>query len=136
MSQKNNSFLEVDRLFVCVQDGAQAISVLKKFGLYFADTTIVSKSEGTRSQICFLDNLYLAIIWLSDECSESKSVINFSARVNSQDNRASPFGIGLSKKKDSSVLNTDNYPVDDLAIDRYIAYSEQNQKNIIEPSFF
>ncbi|MEM8829560.1 MAG: hypothetical protein AAGE96_09425 [Cyanobacteria bacterium P01_G01_bin.19] len=134
--QKNNSSFEIDRIFVCVQDGDRAIAILKQFGLYFPDTVIVSESEGTRSQICFLDNRYLAIVWLKDERSRSSSAINFPARVNWQDSRASPFGVGLSRIRDTLPLSWDDYPVENLTVDRYIAYSKQNQRNIIEPSVF
>lgn len=136
LSQKINSSLEIDRLFVCVKEGTKAISILKHFGLYCPDTIITSKTEGTRSQIFFLENMYLAIIWLGDEPPRSPTAINFPARVNWRDTRTSPFGIGLSRKQDSSLLGIDDYPVDDLTIDNYIAYSEQNQKNAIEPLIF
>lgn len=136
LSQKINSSLKIDRLFVCVKEGTKAISILKHFGLYCPDTIITSKTEGTRSQIFFWENMYLAIVWLDNETLQSPTAINFSARVNWRDTRTSPFGIGLSRKQDSSPLEMNDYPVEDLAIDSYIAYSKQNQKNAIEPLVF
>ncbi|MEL6437960.1 MAG: hypothetical protein AAFQ80_01715 [Cyanobacteria bacterium J06621_8] len=136
LNQRNSSLLEIDRLFVCVQEGANAVSILENFGLYFPDTVIRSEAEGTKSRICFLENLYLAIIWLEDKPPSSQTAINFPARVNWQDNHTSPFGIGLSRRQEPDVTTLDSCPISDLRVDKYLAYSQKNQQNAIEPLVF
>lgn len=136
LSQKTPFSLDIDRFFVCVEDGTKAVLILQKLGLYCPNTIITSKSQGTQSQIFFFDNIYMAIIWLTDDLQRSDAAINFHARVNWQVTRTSLFGIGLSRKKDLTESEIFRYPVDDLTIDSYIAYSQQNQRNEIEPLSF
>ena len=136
LSQKNNFSFEIDRLFICVKNATKVISVLKQLGLYCPDTIVSSRSQGTRSQIFFFENIYIAIIWLGDESHKLDTTINFPARVNWQQTRTSPFGIGLSRRQDMPQLLMPDYPVDDLEIDNCIAYSGQNQKNALEPLVF
>jgi len=136
LSKNINSYLEVDRLFVCAKHGEKAISMLRQLGLYCPNTVVSSQSQGTRSQIFFFQNIYLAVIWLGDESPQLDTGINFAARVNWRDSHASPFGIGLSRKKNLSRLYNKQYPVNDLVINNYVAYSQQNQKSSLEPLVF
>ena len=136
LNNRINLSLGIDRLFICVKQGEQAVSILRQFGLYCPNTIVRSKSQGTRSQIFFFENMYMAIIWLEDEFEQKNTLVNFPARVNWQETRTSPFGIGLSKKQDIYQLDSKEYPVDDMVISSYIAYSEQNQKNTSEPVIF
>lgn len=136
LSSRINLSLGIDRLFICVKHGEQAVSILRRLGLYCPNTIVRSKSQGTLSQIFFFENMYVAIIWLENESLQKNTPVNFAARVNWQKTHTSPFGIGLSKKQDIYKLDSEEYPVDDLAISNYIAYSQQNQKNTSEPIIF
>ncbi|MEL6495864.1 MAG: hypothetical protein AAFQ41_12210 [Cyanobacteria bacterium J06623_7] len=136
LSKKIDAHLEVDRLFVCVKQGEKAISSLRQLGLYCPNTIIESTSQGTRSQIFFFHNIYLAVIWLGDKSQPQDLAIDFAARVNWQDSLSSPFGIGLSRKKSRLWLGDNPYPVDDLIINHHVGYSQQNQKNSLEPLVF
>ena len=133
---KTNSHLEIDRLFICTDRGEKAISMLRQLGLYCPSTVVQSKSQGTRSQIFFFQNIYIAIIWLGDEDRQLDTAIDFKKRVNWRESLASPFGVGLSKKSNMSESAKSELPVDDWVVNNHIAYSQQNQKSSLEPLFF
>ncbi len=136
LSSKSNLSFGIDRFFICVKQGDKAISTLRQLGLYCPDTIIRSESQGTLSQIFFFANMYMAIIWLENESQQKNTSINFAARVNWQETRTSPFGIGLSKQEEIYELSEKEYFTDDLIISKYVAYSQQNQKNTSEPLIF
>lgn len=138
---KNDFCLEMDRLFFCVKDGLEVVSILQDIGLNCPSTIVKSNSQGTLSKIFFFQNIYLAIVWPGDNSSQVleqlQTGIDFSARANWQQTNASPFGIGLSRRQsNNSNLNINRDLIQDLVIDNNIYYSEQNQKNILEPFVF
>ncbi|MEM9274641.1 MAG: hypothetical protein AAGA80_17010 [Cyanobacteria bacterium P01_F01_bin.143] len=135
----SNFFLDIDRLFLCVANGLEAISILQEFGLCFSNTVIKSSSQNTSSQVCFFKNIYLEILWPENIQQQIDTEINFSARANWQYTKASPFGIGLRIKR--PYLQSDNelikqYFIRDLIIDEYLYYFRANQNNILEPFIF
>ena len=141
LNKKKRFSSEIDRLFFCVKDGIKVASLLQEVGLYSPDTAVRSTSEGTLSKIFFFQNIYLAILWTEDSqnsiSEEPPTGINFSARANWQQTKASPFGIGLSRRqKKDNKLNFDLDLINSLIVDKNIYYFEQNQKNIIEPFVF
>jgi hypothetical protein len=132
-----NNFLTIDRLFICTTKGSEAVSLLQEFGLFCPNTIVRSDSQGTLSRMFFFENAFLALVWLEDDRDRSDRVINFAARANWQDTRTSPFGIGLSRNPQyHHITKGDRRIAEDLVIDNYIYYSEQNQKNILEPFIF
>lgn len=137
---RNKNFcLEIDRLFLCVEKKLEVISILQEFGLYCPNTIVQSDFQGTLSKIFFFENIYLEIIWLENGQSQSQlsTDINFSGRADWKRNKLSPFGIGLSRKQQNNQkLNLDSNLIDDLVIYDDIYYSEQNQKNALEPFIF
>ncbi|MEL6930528.1 MAG: hypothetical protein AAFO95_18120 [Cyanobacteria bacterium J06600_6] len=110
--------------------------MLRQLGLYCPSTVVESKSQGTRSQIFFFQNIYVAIIWLGEEDPQLDTAIDFKKRVNWQESLASPFGVGLSRKSNIPESIESEYPVDDWVVNNYIAYSQQNQKSSLEPLIF
>ncbi len=159
LARKNNFGLEIDRIFVCVEQGTTAVCILQELGLSCSSQILKSKSQGTLSKIFFFENMCLEIIWSAQsnfKCdyivpdrpeggllkfnhsrNRLQTAINFAARYDWQQTKASPFGIGVSKKLGNyQKLNVCQDIVYDLIIDNHIYYTQQNQKNILEPFLF
>ena len=139
--QRNKFCLEIDRLFFCVQEGREIVSILQELGFYCPNTIVKSDSQGTLSKIFFFHNIYLAIVWIKDNCNYNldnlQTGVNFSSRANWRQTKASPFGIGLSRKqRKNSNLYWEQDLIKNLVVDNNIYYSEQNQKNLLEPFVF
>ena len=137
--EKSNFFLDIDRLFLCVENGLEAVSILQEFGLYFSDTIIKSSSQNTSSKICLFENIYLEILWPEDIRKQVDTEINFPARTRWQYTKASPFGIGLRRKQPYSQPDNElikQYFIRDLIIDDYMYYFQGNQNNLLEPFVF
>ena len=140
LPKKNNFCLELDRLFFCVENGNKTVKILQDIGLTCPSTIVKSNSQGTLSKIFFFQNFYLAIVWLEDHSNYTvnnlQTGINFSARTNWKQTKASPFGIGLSRRHKNYRNSIDRELIKNLIVDNNIYYSEQNQKNILEPFVF
>lgn len=141
LSKKNKYGLEVDRLFFCVNSGEKTVSILQELGLHSPKTIVKSESQGTLSKIFFFNNIYLAIVWLDRDGNsyrnELQTGIDFPARTRWKETKASPFGIGLSKRQKKDIpFYLEQDLVRNLVVDKNIYYSKQNQKNLLEPFVF
>ncbi|QMS92202.1 VOC family protein [Nostoc edaphicum CCNP1411] len=94
----NNSLLEVDHIFICVED-APKVEFFEQAGLMFASPPMQQIERGTASQILFFENFYLELIWVEDEVAAEiyavRTGIDFLGRSHWRQTQISPFGIAL-----------------------------------------
>ncbi|QMS92219.1 VOC family protein [Nostoc edaphicum CCNP1411] len=94
----NNSLLEVDHIFICVED-APKVEFFEQAGLMFASPAVQQIERGTASQILFFENFYLELIWVEDEVAAEiyavRTGIDFLGRSHWRQTQISPFGIAL-----------------------------------------
>ncbi|MGJ5628668.1 VOC family protein [Nostoc sp. CALU 1950] len=94
----NNSLLEVDHIFICVED-APKVEFFEQAGLMFASPAVQQMERGTASQILFFENFYLEFIWVEDEVAAEiyavRTGLDLLGRSHWQQTQISPFGIAL-----------------------------------------
>lgn len=87
--------MEIDHIFICVNDHDQAADTLKALGLV-EGTPNVHPGQGTANRRFFLQNAFIELLYLIDE-SEAQSHLTAPTklfeRLKRSDNVASPFGI-------------------------------------------
>jgi hypothetical protein len=89
--------LDLDHVFICVQDGRGAERLLTDFGVLFGRRTIHS-GQGTANLCAFFDNAYLELLSRhnDDELrSEVVRPLGLWERFHWQETGASPFGVAF-----------------------------------------
>lgn len=134
----NDLLLEVDHLVVYVTQGATSVSVLQEFGLHCSSRTVQRPEQGTASQIIFFENAYLELIWIEDEQAveeyTARTGIDILERTRWQQNRASPFGVGL--RCESDTVDQKKYWAEWMRSHIYINLAAENVANVEEPLCF
>jgi hypothetical protein len=89
--------LELDHMFMCVEDAPAAERALSDFGLRFG-LRAVHGGQGTANVCAFFDNAYLELLLRHDDHELRSAVVRPLAlwqRVRWRQTGASPFGIAL-----------------------------------------
>lgn len=89
--------MDLDHVFICVEDPSSAERVLSDFGVQFRRRA-VHRGQGTANACAFFDNAYLELLWRYDDeelLSEMIRPLALWERVRWQQTGASPFGVAL-----------------------------------------
>jgi hypothetical protein len=89
--------LDVDHVFICVEDALAAQRVLGAFGLQFG-RRVVHGGQGTANACVFFDNAYLELLWRHNDQDLQSEVVRPLAlweRLRWRHTGASPFGIAF-----------------------------------------
>ena len=89
--------MELDHVFVCVDDPLAAEATLADFGVTFG-LHAIHTGQGTANACAFFDNAYLELLWRHDDGglqSEAVRPVALWERVRWRQTGASPFGIAL-----------------------------------------
>ncbi|MCC5667847.1 VOC family protein [Nostoc sp. CHAB 5784] len=137
----NNSLLEVDHIFICVED-APKVELFGRAGLMFASPPVQQVERGTASQILFFENFYLEFIWVENEVTAEiyavRTGIDFLARSHWQQTQISPFGIALHQQsRATSSLDEDKFErSQSQKTELQLSFSSQNLVTQTEPLCF
>lgn len=89
--------MDLDHVFICVEDPSVAERALSDFGVQFGRHA-VHRGQGTANACAFFDNAYLELLWRYDDDelqSEMICPLALCERVRWQQTGASPFGVAL-----------------------------------------
>ena len=89
--------MELDHVFVCVDDASAAEQALADFGLQFS-VHAVHQGQGTANACAFFENAYLELLWRHDDHELRSEVVRPLAlweRVRWRHTGASPFGLAF-----------------------------------------
>ena len=100
--------LELDHVFICVEEIATTERVLADFGIHF-DPRTVHGGQGTANACAFFDNAYLELLSPHDERELRSPTVRPLAlwdRIHWRRTGASPFGIALRTEKVDLSIKT------------------------------
>ena len=100
--------LELDHVFICVEEIATTERVLADFGIHF-DPRTVHGGQGTANACAFFDNAYLELLSPHDERELRSPAVRPLAlwdRIHWRRTGASPFGIALRTEKVDLSIKT------------------------------
>jgi hypothetical protein len=94
--------MELDHVFICVDDPPAAERILAAFGLAF-DLRAIHHGQGTANACAFFDNAYLELLGRHDDAAlrgEAVRPLALWERVRWRETGASPFGVALRPDQD------------------------------------
>jgi hypothetical protein len=100
--------LELDHVFICVEEIATAEQALAGFGIQF-DLHAVHGGQGTANACAFFDNAYLELLWRHDERELQSPAVQPLAlweRIHWRQTDASPFGIAFRTERVETSIDT------------------------------
>jgi hypothetical protein len=100
--------LELDHVFICVEEAPAAEQALADFGLQF-DLHAIHGGQGTANACAFFDNAYLELLSRHDDQELQSAVVRPLAlweRVRWRQTGASPFGIAFRTGDANASINT------------------------------
>jgi hypothetical protein len=100
--------LELDHVFICVEDMATAEQALVEFGIQF-DLHAVHAGQGTANACAFFDNAYLELLSRHDERDLQSPAVQPLAlwdRIRWRQTDASPFGIAFRTERVETSIDT------------------------------
>jgi Glyoxalase-like domain len=100
--------VNLDHVFICVENPAAAEQVLADFGLMFG-LHAVHPGQGTANACAFFDNAYLELLWRRDDDELRSEVVRplaLSERVRWRETGASPFGVALQPGDEEIAVET------------------------------
>jgi glyoxalase-like protein len=100
--------LELDHVFICVEDAPAAERALADFGMQF-DLHAIHGGQGTANACAFFDNAYLELLSRQDDQELQSAAVRPLAlweRVRWRQTGASPFGIAFRTENDEVSITT------------------------------
>jgi hypothetical protein len=100
--------VELDHVFICVEEMATAEQALADFGIHFS-LRAVHGGQGTANACAFFDNAYLELLSRHDEQELQSPAVQPLAlweRIHWRQTGASPFGIAFRTEKVELAINT------------------------------
>lgn len=134
--------LEVDRIFFHTTKGEASVSVLQKLGLHCSNHLVRRVEQGIASRIIFFENTCLELIWIEDEYAAKQQAVRTGidtlSRVRWQHTGASPFGIGLRRKSETTKLmrHRRKHWADWMRPNISVNFADDNLANAEEPICF
>src|SRR5687767_14675462 len=97
LDEADEVMLELDHVFICLDDEPNADALLVEAGL---DLSVrgVHRGQGTRNACAFFDNAYFELLWRDDDAdlqSERVRPLSLWGRVRWRETGACPFGISF-----------------------------------------
>jgi hypothetical protein len=86
--------LEVDHVFVLVDDGAAAAARAQAAG-WVLDDGIAHEGQGSRNRRLWLEDQYLELLWVHDRAEAAANPLRLDRRADWRTTGASPFGFAL-----------------------------------------
>jgi hypothetical protein len=114
--------LELDHVFICVEDMATAERTLADFGIQFG-LRAVHGGQGTANACAFFDNAYLELLSRHDDQDLQSAVVRPLAlweRIHWRKTGASPFGIAFRTDEVELSINTWPYEAAFLSPGKHI----------------
>lgn len=87
--------LELDHIYICVNEGTSGAKRLMEAGLQVATEIEHHDGQGTASQLVYFRNAYLELLWVEDEDLLRAADPSLAARFDARGQRGCPFGLGL-----------------------------------------
>ena len=137
--------IEIDRILIFVETKAE-IEAFRQSNFYYFEFINRNLEQGTVSNIFFLENLALELIWIEDQelasRYSSQVEMNIVARTQWQQNQAIPFGFVLryiSNQQQQSrrrCHNSEKDKINSSNISSQISFSHQNLQELREPACY
>jgi Glyoxalase-like domain len=105
---QNVASLELDHVFICVEETATAEHMLSDFGIQFG-LRAVHGGQGTANACAFFDNAYLELLSPHDDRELQSTTVRPLAlweRIHWRQTGASPFGIAFRSESVEPAFNT------------------------------